>query len=362
MAYKKQSNEGGAMKMNRNKAVAECFFPRTALVCKCFVNIPWGIRRFTIVAMAVPVLSGCPTWVQNHAYKDYRPSPLVDKPDDSKSIAKDDTFGSLVEALQRANYLAPSCFMVTSSQASAAAAVSAPNPASYAVQTVNQLDCRTQRNYIVTLLVNKSNDTCQAHKATIFGNEASWNVALGSLTNVFTGTAAVVGGPVGKSIFSALGLFTNAERSLINEEVYQNLLVPAIGDKIDEIRSAKLSSINTNVKADIDTYTMSQAISDVIEYHNDCSFMLGLQLALKEGTAGGLSTQYNTLVRVEQSLTSQIDGRKSQIAGQKPPPADLQAAYSADDLLTQLKTRLDSVEAQLKVLETLPASKAASGS
>lgn len=314
------------------------------------------------IALVLPILCGCPAWVQKSLYKDYRPAPLVDSSatQTQTGLTTNDPFGTLVASLENAGYLAPSCFVVTASQASAASAAPAPNPVtSNDKQIVSQLDCQTQRNYIVTVLVAKSNDTCEAHKATMFGNEASWNVSLGTLTNAFTGTAAVVGGPVGKSIFSALGLFANAERSLVNEEVYQNLLVPAISEKIDEIRSTKLSVINTNMKTDVNTYSMYQAISDVMEYHNDCSFMLGLQTALKEGTSGGISTQYNALLRAEQSLTAQIDQRKASLAGKT--PADSENNYKNDDKLQKLYSRLDSIEDQLKVVETLPMSKTATG-
>lgn len=305
-------------------------------------------NRFLIVMLPlVPLLSGCPSMVQDQMYKDYYPAPLVSNAT-AKTLGASDPFGSLVGALEAANQLNTQCFGLT---------VTAPTGGT----GIAAQDCVTQRNYIVTELVTKSNDVCQAHKATMFGNEASWNVTLGTLTNAFTGTAAVFGGAVGKSIFSALGLFSNAERSLVNEEVYQNLLVPAIGQKIDDIRSTKLTDINSKMKdgTDMKTYSMYQAISDVMEYHNDCSFMLGLQTALKEGTGNGVASQYASLKRTEQSINAQMDLRKASIASAVPPPKDLAAAYKADDLLTGLGARLDAVENQLKVLETIPASKPA---
>jgi hypothetical protein len=305
------------------------------------------VRLLIVLLLTVPLLSACPSMVQDQLYKDYHPAPLVSNAT-AKTLASNDPFGSLVGALEAANQLNPQCFGPSTTTPTGGTGIAAQG-------------CVTQRNYIMTELVAKSNDACQAHKATMFGNEASWNVTLGTLTNAFTGTAAVFGGPVGKSIFSALGLFSNAERSLVNEEVYQNLLVPAIGQKIDDIRSAKLTDINGKMKAGstLSDYSMYQAISDVMEYHDDCSFMLGLQTALKEGTGSGVSTQYLSLKQTEQSLSSQIDLRQATIASAKPPPANLDAAYKADNLLVGLKARLDTVETQLKALESIPSSKPA---
>lgn len=311
-----------------------------------------SIVSFLFVFLIVPLLSACPSFVQNTAYKDYRATPLV-----AKGEPIDDQYDSLVSALVNAHYLNPQCFDSSGTGAApdTSAVVSPP-----AEQKVAAMSCRVQRNFIVTDLMSKSRTACEAHKATIFGNEASWNVALGSLTNVFTGTAAVVGGPLGKSIFSALGLFTNAERSLINEEVYQKLLAPAIALKIDDLRNAKATDIRgklAGTQSTMSNYPMQQALLDVMEYHDDCSFMLGLEMALKEGTGSSINSKYAVLKRTEQDLGSEIDGRKQTLktANPKLSSADLNTLYTSDSLLSGWKDRLAAVENQLKALEGLQA-------
>lgn len=319
-----------------------------------------------MLAVIVPMLAGCPTWVQNRAYKDYAPPPLGGTTSaNSGNVIKDDA-QSLVSALEGAGWLNESCYgppsafpLSTGSAASGVTAASAPQAAS--ASTVTVAECVKERNHIISDLLEKSDRDCEKHKATIFGNQASWNVALGTLTNAFTGTAAVVGGPVGKSIFSALGLFSNAERSLVNEEVYQNTLVPAITQKIDSTRDAKHNDIIAKSKADTDltSYPMTQAISDLVTYHGDCSFMFGLQHALTEGTGNGVSAQYLALKRAEQSIKSDMDVRQSEIRNASKGVSDFSSLFGNDELLKGLTGRLKNVEDQLKVIETIPSSRPA---
>ncbi|MFM0521699.1 MULTISPECIES: hypothetical protein [Caballeronia] len=338
---------------------------------------PYRRLGWLLLAVAVPpLLCACPASVQNRAYKDYRPAPLV-----TKGEPIDSEYDSLVVALVQMNYLSPQCFGDPSSaqatpldagitsgpvRSSTPTAASAPVAASSAgakeLQEIYRQSCLVQRNFIVTDLMSKSRAACEAHKATIFGNEASWNIALGTLTNVFTGTAAVVGGPMGKSILSALGLFSNATRSLINEEVYQKLLAPAIAVKIDEIRTAKASDIRTKLSGNSSTtlsdYPMQTALLDVMEYHDDCSFMLGLQTALREGTGSSINSKYAVLKRTEQDLSSAIDLRTTTVRSNAPKGADdkaIDALLNSDKMLIQLNTRLTAVGAQLQALEGLQA-------
>ena len=145
-------------------------------------------------------------------------------------------------------------------------------------------NCQFERNRIFARLVASSDAMCIAHLKTLHGNEASSNFILGSLTTIFTTLSAGAGRMVAKTNLAAIGAISSAERSLINDTVYKGALVPAIHQKILEVRHAKRDGFNGIYNADYVSYPMERAVADAIDYHYTCSFMLGLQLALREGT------------------------------------------------------------------------------
>lgn len=146
---------------------------------------------------------------------------------------------------------------------------------------VTAAECRSTRDYVGAVLVSASNEICVTHIKRTYGNEATYNIAFGTLTNIFAGGAAVIGAEATKSALGALAAFSNAERSLINESVYKTMLIHAITEKITQSRSAKLASIDSQLLTD--NYSIPRLILDVLDYHDSCSFAHGLQLALKEG-------------------------------------------------------------------------------
>lgn len=145
-------------------------------------------------------------------------------------------------------------------------------------------ECHKKRNVIVSDLIAISDEMCQEHLQTIFGNDALFNVTTGTLTNVFSGAAALSGGLASgtRSLLSGLALFSNAERSLVNETVYKTMLATAITKKIGETRKKQREAIIQSLKENPDPIHL--ALLDVIDYHQTCSFMFGLQKALDEGT------------------------------------------------------------------------------
>src|SRR5262249_26570177 len=99
--------------------------------------------------------------------------------------------------------------------------------------------CKLKRNIVIGDLIFISDGMCIEHLKTIFGNNAVLNIFLGTLVNASSGAGTVVGGVLVKSALSALAFFANAERSLVNDTVYQSLLIPAIVKKIGEYRDKK---------------------------------------------------------------------------------------------------------------------------
>jgi len=149
---------------------------------------------------------------------------------------------------------------------------------------VKQQTCTSQRNQAISALIISSEHACLTHRRSIYGKDAAWNLTLGTMTNLFAGAASVVTLEKHRPIFAALALFSNSERSLVNETVYKQMLIHAVDKKIVEIRNARMQQMYSSFKQPIDSYGMNQALSDVIMFHSSCSFMDGLQKALEEGT------------------------------------------------------------------------------
>jgi chromosome segregation ATPase len=173
--------------------------------------------------------------------------------------------------------------------------------------------CAYQRNLLIGDLIAISDGMCEKHMKTILGNDATMNIITGTLTNAFSGGATVVTGAGVKTILSALAFFSNSERSLINETVYKSVVVPAVIKKINELR---LNERNTIIKkyedkrnADYKDYPVTFALADIIKYHQSCSFMLGLQKALEEGTQTAVGQDKPSLEQKLKSLAHEKDSR-----------------------------------------------------
>ncbi|NJD66327.1 MAG: hypothetical protein FIB00_14005 [Chloroflexi bacterium] len=144
--------------------------------------------------------------------------------------------------------------------------------------------CTQQRNSAVAALVLESEALCVAHRRSMYGKEASFNIIAGTFTNAFAGAAAVTPDAATKSLLSALALFSSSERSLVNETVYKQVMVSAVDKKITQVREARARELYAAFAKPMDSYVANMAIHDVISFHYGCSFMEGLRLALEEGT------------------------------------------------------------------------------
>lgn len=136
--------------------------------------------------------------------------------------------------------------------------------------------CRIQRNNAIYTLMTGSEQVCLIHRRSIYGRDASFNMTAGTLTSLFAGISTVATPAVSKSIFSALAMFSNSERSLVNEVVYKQMIISAVDDKIQQTRETKAIAITQHLKDDdISAYPLSKGINDFMDYHNSCSFMEG---------------------------------------------------------------------------------------
>lgn len=153
------------------------------------------------------------------------------------------------------------------------------------VPTANVAECTQARNQMVSGLMAGSNAICEKHKTYIYGNDAISNITFGTLTSLFSGASAVANPESTKTVLAALALFSNSERSLVNETVYKQMLVTQIGAKVDQLRTSAKSEIDLSLKSDINAFGMNQAINGIVNYHSQCSFMNALQAAVSDGAA-----------------------------------------------------------------------------
>ena len=235
-------------------------------------------KRCALILLCMSI-TGC-SWLKKNAYDDYSVGKL-DTENDSEMMA-------LVRSLKGVNLLTNVCYPGAPATAGASVnAIKVINPAS-AGASVSATDiasqCAAERDLVLSETLSRSDTACTEHLKTIYGNDAAYNIILGSLTSLFTGAAAVTNGISAKSWLSTFGFFTNSERSLINDVVYKTVLVPAIHSKIIENRTFKRSSFRSLYGKPISEYPISLALSDALDYHYSCSFMEGMRLALKEGT------------------------------------------------------------------------------
>lgn len=199
-----------------------------------------------------------------------------------------------------------------------------------------ETSCTQQRNQAIAALIISSEDQCLAHRRSMYGNEATSNIILGTMTNLFAGAASVISNQKYRPVYAALALFSNSERSLANETVYKQMLVTSIDKKIIEIRETKMQRIHTSLSRPIGEYGMNEALGDVVRLHSSCSFMEGLQRALAEGTQDQTSQK---ILRLREALRANvielaaITDKKSALAvGLESRIAAISAALAKDEV------------------------------
>ncbi|MDO3549071.1 hypothetical protein [Ralstonia pseudosolanacearum] len=223
-----------------------------------------------VAGLSLSLLAGC-----NHVYQPYSAHPL-------SSLDLTTTYTTLQEKTK---------VLITDQKCYA--------PLSEADKASLTGPCTQQRNFAISALVMTSAEECLRYRRGLYGSEAAWNITLGTATSLFAGGAAIVTGAQAKSILGGLALFSNSERSLINETVYKQMLVTAVDKKIMEMRDTKMLAIHDAMKNDVNTYPVYEAFNDVIDLHSTCSFVDGLQKALQEGTQ---ATSAQRITRLKQTL------------------------------------------------------------
>jgi len=178
---------------------------------------------------------------------------------------------------------------------------------------------RMYRNMLQDAIIGVSNTVGSAHVAKILGVEDSLNLTTGFLDLLFDGIAVMVTPAGTKTIFAGLSGVAGATRSLINEEVYSNIIAPAIIKAIDAERTDAWKEIVQNRTKDVRDYNVEQAIADAIAYHEAWSFYGGMQRIAKAAQQRLLEDTESTQQQIDRILgnespASRISGLQADIA------------------------------------------------
>lgn len=282
--------------------------------------------RCALLVSVLAALSGCESLV----YRGFSTRPIQD-------IGLDSVESVIAKVRER--MVTPPADVASAPEAGATATTAAAFDRC-ARSEVSSDQCRALRNAALATLIGVSDHACNEHLKSIYGRESGWNVALGSLATLFSGTASVVGSTAAKSNYAAASTFFGAERSLANEVVYKNQLVPAIHYKIVEKRQERRTALFLRFPVADTDYPFRAAIADAIQYHYTCSFMEGLQWALREGTTD--SEQIRLLRAREHLRSAQVDLASAQAR-----------TTAADDLaVREAAARVQALGRLIRQLET----------
>lgn len=270
-----------------------------------------------VVSYFLVMLSGCSLLPQKDMYADYSVKPLVY----NEGSAGNKLIAAIIKksAADTESLVDLKCL-------------------NYPVVAGDTVTCQQQRNIAIMALLTASDNMCQEHVKSIFGNDASFNIITGTVTNIASGAAALAGGEAAKSAFASVAFLSNAERSLVNETVYKNMLVTAVTKKISEARTNTKASISAKFSADINTYPMLSSVNDILGYHETCAFMYGLQKALDEGVQPNLETKKVKLEQDKHDLEIYVQTRTTLITA---------AVAVSDEGVVGAKARIKAIEEEL---------------
>ncbi|EOW9393383.1 hypothetical protein ACOBWL_003439 [Vibrio cholerae] len=133
---------------------------------------------------------------------------------------------------------------------------------------------QSNRNHLIAKAISLSDEKCEIHKAGIISNANAWNVGSGTAAILFAGTASVISHAQTAAELAAAAAATSGIQSLVNKEIYADMLGTTILRSIEVVREKKRAVLDAGMK-DPD-YSVSLAIIDIQNYHNSCSLMAGL--------------------------------------------------------------------------------------
>ncbi|MBB1268638.1 hypothetical protein [Shewanella sp. SR44-3] len=162
------------------------------------------------------------------------------------------------------------------------------------------------RKAFIAQAILSSDKKCTQHQATIISNGNAWNVGMGSLSMLLTGTAAVISHAQTTAELAAAATAVTGIQSITNEEIYANAMGTTIVRAMDVGRVKSLAAIERKLLTDSDSpYTVQLALIDIQKYHSQCSLMAGLVEITKALEQRKLSSQ--EILYKQKQLESNIE-------------------------------------------------------
>jgi hypothetical protein len=246
------------------------------------------------------------------------------------------------------------------------------------------------RDALQDKLIELSNNECSKHKAAIFGTNTGANVIMSTLSSLLSGAATGFAAQTTKTALAAGSTFVIAAQAHYNEQVYRQMFVGTIIKAVDDDRTARLAEIYDHrrypvpfltadpratghalgagfatqrdrnfrvpstkepppviespfddafvrlfLQPSVDrriSYSVEEAVRDVADYHDRCSF-------------------YNGLIRVAAAVQAFspcdiMQARRDRLL------AELGAIRTAGEQDGNFRERFTSFSAELKTLET----------
>jgi hypothetical protein len=218
----------------------------------------------------------------------------------------------------------------------------------YQLAAQNQAD----RNRLASYLIGESNSVCTREMGNLTANQAMVNAGLGILTTAFGTAGSIVTGQLAGNILAGAASGANATRDHVNAEVYRNELSPRVTRAIRDLRKKESAALEGKFGKSIVDYDVERMIKDVNEYHQLCSYFVGLDLIMKDVDRAAL---YRADPRRTASLA--ITNVRSQIASINRQLARSGLADEEKTELRQQRTALRTHETELiRTWTALPAS------
>lgn len=178
---------------------------------------------------------------------------------------------------------------------------------------------KEQRKAFIAQAILSSDNKCTQHQATIISNGNAWNVSMGSLSMLLTGTAAVISHAQTAAELAAGATAVTGIQSIANEEIYANAMSTAIVRAMDVSRTKSRAVINQKILEEDDDdekfYSLENALVDIQRYHSQCSFMAGLVEITKALEQRKLSSQ--ELLYKQKQLENNIASFNASISAQE---------------------------------------------
>lgn len=211
------------------------------------------------------------------------------------------------------------------------------------------IDPITRRSQAQAELMAISDLDCTFYQSGIFGTQAGLNLGTSLTSAGLSGIATLVTGRAAQNL-SAASAFLNTTRATINSEVYSNYVAPALIAEINANRSEVRRRIIAKRHCAIVDYPPAQAVNDVLNYHESCSYISGLTSLLQKA-----GVQQRTGDPAEIRNAAQIQAHIAQIAAEITAITASSSQETDAVKLAKIKQNLADKQAELATLKRIAA-------